>query len=488
MSDRNSPDNSDDDSDNESTQNTTNIIVQTSQSSSVVAAVPLPELNETNDSYSKALIPYIVSSQKDIVSRLQVQGSISYLMEMFFADQKKSQDHSFIKNIWTLLCVIAGNQVTTFENKTNKFQYYCKINEKYVETKANLKLNSFFLQNFINFLPESKFPDELDRFIDKKFKGSRTAFNKDITSKDSRTSADLDVAFQGYVICNTFESAKAYINNTMNPCWVPKEKWIKKSGFTDQDALIETRIKLWLPYCVETAENAMKSKLCEDKKQNRISLQSDEEKLQYVKQKRNEKLNKMTLDWYPNEWFAFCLVGYGCTILKDYAVAGVLNTNTSYNYKTDASSGAYSSPAVESTVLSSPLKQLGQHLRTGREQKRRNSSTKLYSNSDNFDDTLSTLASVSESQKRAKTVEHVVVQDEGTKLKMGIEAVDQEIKDLHSMVQDYDEANEEGQQFWDNFLENDGGISAKRKRIIELKTAKLRMLKKYNDKNIMTLV
>ena len=54
------------------------------------SAVPLPQVNEENDSYCKTLIPYVFNQEKEIVATLQSIGSIIFLVDTFTSCTKKN--------------------------------------------------------------------------------------------------------------------------------------------------------------------------------------------------------------------------------------------------------------------------------------------------------------------------------------------------------------------------------------------------------------
>ena len=92
----------------------------------------------------------------------------------------------------------------------------------------------------------------------------------------------------------TYNAGKAYINNTMNPLWISKDKWIKKSGFSDQDALIEMRIKLWFPIALEMAEESTRRWINDNKSKGNATATTitDEDKALKIVENRNKKLSQ----------------------------------------------------------------------------------------------------------------------------------------------------------------------------------------------------
>lgn len=158
--------------------NSSQVISSHSSANSHCSAVPLPQVNEENDSYCKTLIPYVFNQEKEIVAILQSIGSIKFLVDTFTSCTKKKTDHLFIKNLWTLLCIISGNSMSMNETKDNRFVYFQGVGLKFNETLKNIHLNSFFYENLIQMLPNHKIPSEFYAFVEVKKSGSRAAFTQ----------------------------------------------------------------------------------------------------------------------------------------------------------------------------------------------------------------------------------------------------------------------------------------------------------------------
>ena len=131
-----------DDSDNEST---VSVIEQSSSSSSSSseANIPTPNAEELEETYIQRLFKYVFKAEKDTVSNLQLIGSIAHLINLFGQCKGKKIDHPLIKNIWTLLCVIAGGGVATFESTTDKYGYYTMLSERFELAQTNMGIHSF---------------------------------------------------------------------------------------------------------------------------------------------------------------------------------------------------------------------------------------------------------------------------------------------------------------------------------------------------------
>lgn len=84
----------------------------------------------------------------------------------------------------------------------------------------------------------------------------------------------------------------------------------------------------------DTAEESTRRWINDNKAKDKNWSITEKDKHIKLFENRNKHLLKSNLEWYPQAWFTFCLIGYGSTILPNYVVASVLNTNTSFGYKT----------------------------------------------------------------------------------------------------------------------------------------------------------
>ena len=349
------------------------------------------------------------------------------------------------------MCIVSGNSMSSQENKMGKFDYYKGLTNKFSESFSNMHMSSFFMDNLMKHLPNHCWPSELSPYIDSKKRGNRNAFMKAISNASSRLADDLDSAYFGFVIATTYNAGKAYINNTMNPLWISKDKWIKKSGFSDQDALIEMRIKLWFPIALEMAEESTRRWINDNKSKGNATATTitDEDKALKIVENRNKKLSAMNLDWYPQAWFAFCLIGYGSTILQDYAVAGSLNTSTSLGYKTDVPGGSFSdelsSPSGNTMSPLQLISRVNQNT-TGRMARRKAQNRSSVSPAS---DTLSVALKV-------RKVEHIIVPDPGTMLRSKVTAMEEEQNVINKMLTQYQLADDAEKNSWDEIWQQDG--------------------------------
>ena len=94
-----------------------------------------------------------------------------------------------------------------------------------------------------------------------------------------------------------------------------------------------------------------KQNVSECKRKNTLAFKTDTEKNNHINNKRDENLKGMSLEWYPAAYLTFCMIGYGCTLLQNHSVASVLNTNSSFGYQTDATSGAYTNESSEASKV-----------------------------------------------------------------------------------------------------------------------------------------
>ena len=347
-----------------------------------------------------------------------------------------------------------------------------------------MHMSSFFMDNLMKHLPNHCWPSELSPYIDSKNMGNRNAFMKAILNASSRLADDLDSAYFGFVIATTYNAGKAYINNTMNPLWISKDKWIKKSGFSDQDALIEMRIKLWFPIALEMAEESTRRWINDNRSKGNATATTitDEDKALKIVENRNKKLSAMNLDWYPQAWFAFCLIGYGSTILQDYVVAGSLNTSTSLGYKTDVPGGSFSdelsSPSGNTMSPLQLISRVNQNT-TGRMARRKAQNRSSVNEDDSpASDTLSVALKV-------RKVEHIIVPDPGTMLRSKVTAMEEEQNVIKKMLTQYQLADDAEKNSWDEIWQQDGdSFDTLKQRCMQLNNSIRQLLKSHNDTTV----
>ena len=153
---------------------------------------------------------------------------------------------------------------------------------------------------------------------------------------------------------------------------------------------------------------------------------------------------------------------------------------------TDASAGAYTAEnddndnANESQNMS-PLKKIGLlRLTTGRSARREAAKAKGKNKSSPIVDLDEEEIATHASKKRV--IEHIIIQDIDSKLKLRKECIDNEMKEINDTLMDYSSSDDAMKDFYNEaFAAENKSIDWFKKRIIELRLIKLKILQTHND-------
>ena len=249
-------------------------------------------------------------------------------MTRFMGCGTRSLRDAAFKNLYVLVCCVAFEAVSQMD-RTRRTDLWVRLKQTFNEVLQNYprtnRAQEYLFSYFGSSLAGGAWPKGFLEYVQEKQNAKPTSrFKRDYQKNVGGADGDeiVQVWFQGFLIDEEADICKRYINNNINPLYTDD----LPSGRTKQQLFNSIRRTLWLTECVTKARKSAYNKMRYDKKSGEKSLVlsdeltlSDAIEAAYLKMRGNSKKN---LEWYPDCWITFLMLGRGC---EDKKVSQLFN-------------------------------------------------------------------------------------------------------------------------------------------------------------------